>query len=132
MRSLFKSKNNVVIDIPDESFPVQMDQQEFELAILNIATNARDAMPNGGDFKVSLSNNGRQVSVLFSDTGTGMSPETSARIFEPFFTTKPEGTGTGIGMAVVYQSIIEAGGSICVESTDFRGSTIRIDLPTAS
>lgn len=129
LQSLFKSKSDVVMDIPGGSFPVRMDRQEFELAILNIASNARDAMPSGGEFRLTITQAGARVVIVLSDTGIGMSPETSARIFEPFFTTKPEGIGTGIGMAVVYQSITEAGGTICVASSNSDGTAIRIELP---
>lgn len=131
VRSLFAQKTAVSLELPALAFPVFMDKQEFELAILNIASNARDAMPQGGEFKMTVSGNGNRVQVALADTGTGMAPEVSARMFEPFYTTKPEGVGTGIGMAIVLQSIAEAGGSIDVASAPALGTTISIDLPHA-
>lgn len=132
VRSLFQGKSTVVLDIPAESFPVRMDQQEFELAILNVASNARDAMPDGGEFKLSIGHREGRVTITLSDTGHGMSPAVRERIFEPFFTTKAEGIGTGIGLAVVYQSITEAGGTITVQRSDAAGTTIQIELPGAA
>lgn len=131
VRSLFAHKTAVSLEVPASAFPVFMDKQEFELAILNIASNARDAMPQGGEFKMTVSADGGRVQVALADTGMGMSPEVSARMFEPFYTTKPEGVGTGIGMAIVLQSIAEAGGNIKVASAPALGTTIRIDLPHA-
>jgi signal transduction histidine kinase len=131
VRSLFTQKTAVSLEVPASAFPVFMDKQEFELAILNIASNARDAMPQGGEFKMSVSGDGTRVQVALVDTGMGMPPEVSARMFEPFYTTKPEGVGTGIGMAIVLQSIAEANGNIKVTSVPDRGTTIRIDLPYA-
>jgi signal transduction histidine kinase len=131
VRSLFAQKTAVSLEVPASAFPVFMDKQEFELAILNIASNARDAMPQGGEFKMAVSADGGRVQVALADTGMGMPPEVSARMFEPFYTTKPEGVGTGIGMAIVLQSIAEAGGNIKVASAPALGTTIRIDLPHA-
>lgn len=131
VRSLFAQKTAVSLEVPAYALPVFMDKQEFELAVLNIASNARDAMPQGGEFKIAASVDGTQVQVTLADTGTGMTPEVSARMFEPFYTTKPEDVGTGIGMAIVLQSIAEAGGHIKVASAPDAGTTIRIDLPRA-
>jgi signal transduction histidine kinase len=131
VRSLFAQKTAVSLEVPASAYPVFMDKQEFELAILNIASNARDAMPQGGEFKMAVSADEGRVQVALADTGMGMSPEVSARMFEPFYTTKPEGVGTGIGMAIVLQSIAEAGGTIKVASAPALGTTIRIDLPYA-
>lgn len=131
VRSLFNKKTCVLLDIPAESLLIRIDRHEFDLAILNIASNARDAMPDDGVFKLAIDQRGTRVVVALADTGHGMPPEVSARIFEPFYTTKPEGVGTGIGMAVVYQSITEAGGTVRVESSDRHGTTILIELPEA-
>lgn len=131
VRSLFNKRIRVLLDIPDRPFLIRMDRHEFELAILNIAGNARDAMPDDGTFKLAIDKHGSHVRVKLTDTGHGMPPEVRARIFEPFYTTKPEGIGTGIGMAVVYQSITEAGGTVKVESSDADGTTLLIALPEA-
>lgn len=131
LRSLFNKRTRVVLDIPAEAFPIHMDRHEFDLAILNIASNARDAMPDDGVFKLTIDRHGTQVAVALTDTGHGMPSEVRERIFEPFYTTKPEGIGTGIGMAVVYQSITEAGGTVRVENSDGNGTTILMELPEA-
>lgn len=131
VRSLFNKKSCVLLDIPAGPFLIHMDRHEFDLAILNIAGNARDAMPDDGVFKLTIAKHGTHVLVVLADTGHGMPPEVRERIFEPFYTTKPEGVGTGIGMAVVYQSITEAGGTVRVESSDASGTTILIELPEA-
>lgn len=131
VRSLFSRKVDVLLRPSPGSYPVRLDRQEFELAILNIARNARDAMPDGGKFELAIDQDEAQVTLTLSDTGHGMPPEVAARIFEPFYTTKPEGLGTGIGLAVVYQSITEAGGSIDVASSQGGGTTVRIALPRA-
>lgn len=131
LRSLFNKRTRVLLDIPAGTFPVHMDRHEFDLAILNIATNARDAMTDEGMFKAAIGKQDTRIVVVLTDTGHGMPSEVRARIFEPFYTTKPEGIGTGIGMAVVYQSITEAGGTVRVADSDGNGTTIVIDLPEA-
>jgi signal transduction histidine kinase len=131
LRSLFSGRTQVVLDIPAGAYPVCMDRHEFDLAIINIASNARDAMAGEGEFRITVGKRGTDITVRLSDTGPGMPPDVSARIFEPFYTTKPEGLGTGIGMAVVYQTITEAAGAVRVESSDRQGTTILIELPEA-
>ena len=123
---------------------VRMDPTHLSQVLLNLAVNARDAMPAGGTLRISVENvpsdalNGRaggpsgdRVVLSVSDTGLGMSPEIRERIFEPFFTTKEAGKGTGLGLAVTYGIIQQAGGAISVESEPGRGSTFRIALPRA-
>lgn len=131
LRSLFNKRIRVLIDIPAEAFPLHMDRHEFDLAILNIASNARDAMPDEGMFKAAVDKRDARIVVALTDTGHGMPSEVRERIFEPFYTTKPEGIGTGIGMAVVYQSITEAGGTVRVANSDGNGTIILIELPEA-
>jgi CheY-like chemotaxis protein len=113
---------------------------------MNLAINARDAMPRGGTLRISTANavaplgEHRQgisapsqpcVALTVSDTGCGMSPDVSARIFEPFFTTKAPGKGTGLGLAMVYGVVTESGGRISVASERDRGTTFTIHLPVA-
>jgi len=122
-------------------WPVKVDLAELELAIVNIAVNARDAMPNGGVFMVSADNvtankdvdQNRQsadfVAVEFSDSGTGIPPDLLSKIFDPFFTTKDVGKGSGLGLSQVYGFAHQAGGTVRAESKVGLGTAITIYLP---
>jgi PAS domain S-box-containing protein len=124
---------------------VRADQTQITQVLMNLAVNARDAMPRGGTLTVGLSNvvvdqrltrgqeviqPGKYVLLTMTDTGTGMDEHTKAHLFEPFFTTKEVGQGTGLGLATAYGIIRQSGGFIEVESTLARGSTFKIYLPT--
>jgi CheY-like chemotaxis protein len=125
---------------------VKVDPGQFEQVIMNLAVNARDAMPHGGTIRLAVSRTdldpldavrlqlpvGAYITLETMDTGTGMDPVTRARIFEPFFTTKPPGQGTGLGLSTVYGILQQSGGSIDVESTLNHGSTFRVYLPLAA
>lgn len=128
---LFREQVEVHVDLPSEELPVELDRDEFELALLNLASNSRDAMAGGGIFRIAVSAQGDLVLVDVSDTGHGMSSEVSERLFEPFFTTKPEGRGTGIGMAVVQRLMNDADGQVHVESAPGQGTRITLQLPRA-
>ncbi len=123
---------------------VLMDPVQFEQIILNIAVNARDAMPAGGAFSIHARDvwvdaidssfvgaiaPGPAVCVTLSDSGQGMPPEVAARVFEPFFTTKESGRGTGLGLSTVYGSVVHAGGAIRVSSRVGDGTTFEMLLP---
>ncbi|MGI9607952.1 MAG: ATP-binding protein [Acidimicrobiales bacterium] len=110
---------------------VAIDDSRFENVLLNLATNALDAMPNGGALRVSTSEDGAdRIRLVVSDTGAGIDPEDLTQIFEPFFTTKAPGVGTGIGLSTTYSSVTAAGGTVSVDSTVGAGTTFTIELPT--
>ena len=127
--------------MPATIWPIEIDGGELELALLNIAVNARDAMPNGGKFVVSARNvtltghsepvelAGDFVALTLSDTGEGISPENVTKIFEPFFTTKPIGQGTGLGLSQVFGFARQSGGIATVETALGRGTSICLYFP---
>jgi PAS domain S-box-containing protein len=128
-------------DIPAEVWPVEVDIAELELALVNIAVNARDAMPGGGSLTLSARNvslkksdgvdqlEGDFVALAMADTGVGIAPDVLPRIFEPFFTTKALGKGTGLGLAQVYGFSHQSSGTVIATSTAGGGTTITIYLP---
>jgi signal transduction histidine kinase len=107
------------------------DPGQLEQILMNLAVNAKDAMPEGGRLTIETSSvpASRQIQLRVRDTGAGMSPEVMARIFEPFFTTKAEGKGTGLGLATVYGIVQQARGSIEVASEPGRGTTFSLRFP---
>lgn len=110
------------------------DQDQFELALLNLAVNARDAMPRGGTIELTskASSDGLWAEIRLRDTGTGMTPEVLARAAEPFFTTKERGKGTGLGLAQVHGFVAQCGGNLLLDSAIGAGTTVRIRLPRAA
>ncbi len=112
------------------SLPLAMvDEVMLEQVIMNLALNARDAMPNGGTLTLTTRAEGDWVCLLVSDTGCGIPSENLAHIFEPFFTTKDVGRGTGLGLATVYGIVQQHEGTVSVESAPGRGTTFRVCLP---
>ncbi len=119
---------------------VEVDAAELELAIINLAVNAKDAMPEGGRFRLSARSAhpeeaglpGDFVVISVADTGTGIDPDVIERVFDPFFTTKPYGQGTGLGLSQVYGLCTQAGGTARIESTPGRGTEVKLFLPAAA
>lgn len=116
-------------------WPIKVDRNQFDLALLNLAVNARDAMPEGGRLTIRAENvlhNGvRHVAIAITDGGVGMEPDVAKRAFEPFFSTKPAGHGTGLGLAQVYSFARRAGGEASIESEPGAGTTVTLTLPAA-
>jgi PAS domain S-box-containing protein len=110
---------------------VLVDPAHLEQALINLAVNARDAMPNGGAliFETGPVDNGRRVRIAVRDSGHGMDDVTQQRAFEPFFTTKPPGKGTGLGLSMVYGFVQQAGGTISISSTVGRGTMVTLEFP---
>lgn len=133
LRQLFPS--TVRIDLPDggDSFPIRLDRSEFELMVLSIAANARDAMREGaGEFRIALSHGvSDTIEIALADSGHGMEENVLQRVFEPFFSTKPAADGTGLGLSVVHDLVKAVGGEIRVASTPGSGSVFTICLPRA-
>ena len=137
----------VVVDVKlaAEPWPVSGDVTEFEQIVMNLALNARDAMPRGGTLTIETTNlhgsaqnlrpamkPGPYVQLTIRDTGTGMDARTKEHVFEPFFTTKPVGEGTGLGLSTVYGIVKQLNGSIWVDSEVGRGSAFHVYLPAAA
>ena len=141
VRPSLRSDIELVTEISDQLWPVDADAGALELAILNFAFNARDAMKDGGTLKISAHNvvldgepdglKGEHVALQVSDTGSGMSPETLERVFEPFFTTKSFGEGTGLGLSQVFGFAKQIGGAVAVESEPGKGATFTLYLPAS-
>jgi two-component system, cell cycle sensor histidine kinase and response regulator CckA len=134
----------LTIDHGRDLWPVKADIGQFEQVVVNLAVNARDAMPDGGSITIRTRNLSREeaarlpqrelvagdyVAIEVSDTGTGMSQEVMDKIFEPFFTTKEVGKGTGLGLSTVYGIVKQTGGFIYCDSVLGSGTTFRILLP---
>ncbi len=128
----------------DGLWTISVDRAQLENAILNLAINARDAMPDGGALTIDCANvsvetedtadfddipAGPYVRISVSDTGTGMPPETLARVFEPFFTTKEGGHGTGLGLSMVYGFVRQSGGQVTIYSEAGIGTTVNLYFP---
>jgi len=138
LRPSLRSNIEVAIENSTNLWNVETDAAALELALLNLAFNARDAMKDGGTLKISATNRvlegkpeglrGKHVALSISDTGTGMSRETMDRVFEPFFTTKSFGEGTGLGLSQVFGFSKQIGGAVTVESKPGEGSTFTLYL----
>jgi len=134
--------SRVEIDPIDPTWNVEADSLQLELAILNLAFNARDAMPQGGVLRISAERRtgtpapdlapGDYVALTIVDTGTGMSPEVRARAVEPFFTTKGVGQGTGMGLSMAFGVVSQSGGTLTIDSQEGAGARITLFLRAAA
>jgi two-component system cell cycle sensor histidine kinase/response regulator CckA len=144
LRRLIGEKVKLDIPLVRDLWQIKADVGQFEQAIINLAVNARDAMPDGGVLTIRTSNVGAEesarlqhkgmpigeyVQLAVADTGTGIAPEIIDKIFDPFYTTKDIGKGTGLGLATVYGFIKQTGGFIYVDSELDKGATFRIFIP---
>ncbi len=146
LRRLLPEHVTLRVRLEEPIWPVLADPAQLEQVLINLAVNARDAMPDGGTLTIETANttidaadarlgtvdSGSYVLVTVSDSGVGMTPEVLAHVFEPFFTTKPYGAGTGLGLATTYGIVKQSGGHIVAESEAGAGSSFRIYLPRAA
>jgi two-component system NtrC family sensor kinase len=121
----------IEIEIEDEIAPVIGDSGQLQQAVIALAGNAIDAMPDGGRLTLGARLQDGNLLVSISDTGVGIAPDHLTKIFDPFFTTKEVGRGTGLGLAVCYGIVTEHGGRLDVQSAVNVGTTFTISLPAA-
>jgi two-component system, cell cycle sensor histidine kinase and response regulator CckA len=144
LRRVLRDEVTLVIALAPEPVMAQIDIGHLEQALVNLAVNASDAMPEGGTLRISTgiedidgafvgrhpgAREGRFACLRVSDTGTGMTPDVQAHMFEPFYTTKPQGKGTGLGLSTVYGFIKQSQGYIWAKSAPGQGTTFTLDLP---
>jgi PAS domain S-box-containing protein len=142
MRQLLQTTLGSTVELsyalPNEDLWLLGDSTQLEMAILNLAINARDAMAGVGSFHIGVrqvpatATHGERVEMTFSDNGPGMTPEVQKRCFDPFFTTKGVGKGSGLGLSQVYGMCERAGGSVRIRSSDNNGTSIAVELPAAT
>jgi CheY-like chemotaxis protein len=137
---------DVALDLREDLPPLLVDKGQLETVVVNLANNARDAMPDGGKLTLSAvvevveANTvppadlqpGRYVRLSIADTGTGMDAATLARALEPFFSTKPPGQGTGLGLSMAKGFVEQSGGALAIDSTKGLGTTVRLWLPATT
>ena len=146
LRRLLAERIVIVTRLTPDLHPILGDATELEQVLINLAVNARDAMPDGGELRVETHNveldaayaeahpgakAGAYVALSVADTGVGMAPDVRARIFDPFFTTKGADTGTGLGLTTVSRIVVKMDGYISVDSTPGRGTSFRVYFPEA-
>jgi CheY-like chemotaxis protein len=121
----------VELDLNPQLWPVKVDTDQFHIALINLAVNARDAMPDGGVLRIQSRNlpDTEEVCLTVSDTGAGMTQDIAARVFEPFFTTKAMGKGTGLGLAQVYGFVHQSGGRLKLDTAPGTGTAVSLLFP---
>ena len=142
LRASLRGNIEMRIDIADHVWPIEADLAELEIALLNVAVNARDAMPQGGIFEIDVRNvqpdghdgslDSEHVAIALRDNGAGIAPEVISKVFDPFFTTKEPGEGTGLGLSQVYGFAQQSGGMVSLDSQPGSGTTITIRLPRST
>ena len=137
LRASLRGNIQMRIDVAEQVWPIEVDLAELEMALLNIAVNARDAMQQGGTFSIDVRNaarsgatlNSEHVAIALRDSGVGIPPDVIGKVFDPFFTTKEPGEGTGLGLSQVYGFAQQSGGAVSLDSAPGHGTTITIRLP---
>ncbi|MDN5005550.1 ATP-binding protein [Bradyrhizobium sp. GCM10027634] len=144
LRPILGEHVEIVTRLADDAWPAMADPSQLSSAIVNLAVNARDAMPDGGRLTLETANReldgtgegdgdaGSYVMVAVSDTGHGIPADVRDRVFEPFFTTKGVGRGTGLGLSMVYGFVKQTGGTVAIESEEGRGTVVRLLLPRSA
>ncbi|QOV96365.1 ATPase (plasmid) [Novosphingobium sp. ES2-1] len=122
-------KMTIETDLWPASLDIAIDKNQFDGAILNLALNARDAMPAGGLLRITTALEGGSVAIFVKDQGVGMDSETISRAVEPFFTTKPVGSGTGLGLSQVFGFVVQSGGQVKIESEPGTGTSVKLSFP---
>jgi len=131
LKALVGERVRMTLELPPAPLVMKADRGLLEQVLTNLAVNARDAMPTGGELFVRLRGTTEHAELEVRDTGIGMDTKTKERVFEPFFTTKEQGKGTGLGLSTVFGIVSQMGGTVNVESELGRGSTFRVQLPLA-
>jgi signal transduction histidine kinase/DNA-binding LytR/AlgR family response regulator len=128
VKKSFDKRIDIQIDVPD-ALPILGDYSGISQALMNLCTNARDAMPSGGQLHIRARQIGNHAELIIADSGQGMKPKTIEQCFDPFFTTKPIGKGTGLGLSTTYGIVKSHDGLIHVESKPKKGTTITMTFP---
>ncbi|WP_433363643.1 ATP-binding protein [Actinoplanes sp. CA-142083] len=135
LRRLIREDVDLIVTSAAAATPVRVDPGQLEQVLVNLAINARDAMPDGGTLAIAtdrvVDDAGDRVLITVTDTGCGMTADVAERVFEPFFTTKGPGGGTGLGLSTVYGIVTRAGGQVRLESQPGAGATFEVFLPAA-
>ncbi|MBR0689282.1 response regulator [Bradyrhizobium manausense] len=142
LRPILGEHVEIVTRLADDAWPAMADPSQLSSAIVNLAVNARDAMPDGGRLTLETANRelegtgdsdaGSYVMVAVADAGHGIPADVRDRVFEPFFTTKGVGRGTGLGLSMVYGFVKQTGGTVAIESEEGRGTVVRLFLPRSA
>jgi two-component system NtrC family sensor kinase len=132
IRSALRENIRLEIELAEGEVPVLLEKTQFEMSVLNLVVNARDAMPNGGNLRISLFREFDHAVFVVADTGEGMDEDTKARALEPFFTTKQSGKGTGLGLSTIHGLVTRSGGLIAIESEKGVGTAVSLKFPLSA